>query len=166
MNGYIRTVMSLSVCDGASAIVQTTGYHCGYPGHRISVGRSGMTPCYNGNIVRLKRRGKKNNNVYGTIDDLKMSQEGNQTVGVHEYDAWGNPRRIQFDNGNITEYVFTATGTKYAARDDAAYTMSACRLAHLISAHFIVVRPLGQKVRRELLPKAILQLLATTLSRG
>lgn len=56
--------------------------------------------------------------------------------------------------------------TKYAARDDAAYTMSACRLAHLISAHFIVVRPLGQKVRRELLPKAILQLLATTLSRG
>ena len=245
------TVLSLSVCGGASATVQTAGYHYddlgrltrvdrigmagaaaygydlhGWPTHisgkafreelmyADACGVSGMTPRYNGsigairwkdagyakyrgytftydaldrlthaaygedydltvntnrydeevreydlngNIVRLKRRGKKNNNVYGTIDDLKMSLEGNQTVGVHEYadgltysgamdfpkspdkdsyfrrryngngaltedeargislieyDAWGNPRRIQFDNGNVTEYVFTATGTK------------------------------------------------------
>ena len=112
MNGYIRTVLSLSIYGDTFATEQTAGYNYGYPGHRISVERSGMTPCYNGNIVRLKRRGKKNNNVYGTIDDLKMSLEGNQTVGVHEYDAWGNPRLIQFDNGNVTEYVFTATGTK------------------------------------------------------
>ncbi len=29
INGYIKTVLSLSVCGGASATVQTTGYHCG-----------------------------------------------------------------------------------------------------------------------------------------
>lgn len=111
----------------------------------------------NGNIEHLQRRGKKNNNVYGTIDDLKMSLEGNQTVGVHEYadgltysgamdfpkspdkdsyfrrryngngaltedeargitnieyDDWNNPKRIQFANGNVTKYVYSADGQK------------------------------------------------------
>ena len=88
---------------------------------------------------------------------VKMSLEGNQTVGVHEYadgltysgamdfpkspdkdsyfrrryngngaltedeargitnieyDDWNNPKRIQFANGNVTKYVYSADGQK------------------------------------------------------
>lgn len=107
----------------------------------------------NGNIMRLQRRGLKQDGQYGNIDNLHLAYNGNQPAmikedaepilyegafnlngkGEHrlvyngngalqadetrgitmiEYDATNNPRRIQFTNGNVTEYVYTPSGQK------------------------------------------------------
>lgn len=108
-----------------------------------------------GAIKRLQRRGRKNDGVYGKIDNLHITVKGNRLHYVSddaekllydgafdfngdganasayqynangslitdtgkgimfiEYDNNGMPRRIQFADGNVTEYVYTATGQK------------------------------------------------------
>ncbi|MBQ9093748.1 MAG: hypothetical protein IJY03_07130 [Prevotella sp.] len=97
----------------------------------------------------------KQDGVYGKIDNLHLTYDGNRLVSVRddaakllyngavdfngnadgwaslrytatgalksdtgrgialiEYDQWDNPRRVQFTNGNVTEYIYTATGEK------------------------------------------------------
>ena len=111
----------------------------------------------NGAIKHMQRWGKKNDGVYGKIDNLEITHTGNQlstvtddalpvlydgkydfkdnTVSVTgaEYQYNGNgslvsdankgianidydnnnmPRRIQFTNGNVTEYIYSAGGEK------------------------------------------------------
>ena len=109
----------------------------------------------NGAIKRFQRRGLKQNNVYGKIDNLHISLDGNRVVHVDDdalpvarkgavdftdsserqteytynadgaltgdanrgiakidYDACGYPRRVQFMDGSVTEYVYTVTGVK------------------------------------------------------
>ena len=109
----------------------------------------------NGAIKRFQRRGLKQNNVYGKIDNLNISLDGNRVVHVDDdalpvarkglvdftdsgerqteytynadgaltgdanrgmakidYDACGYPRRVQFMDGSVTEYVYTVTGVK------------------------------------------------------
>ena len=109
----------------------------------------------NGAIKRFQRRGLKQNNVYGKIDNLNISLDGNRVVHVVDdalpvarkgavdftdsserqteytynadgaltgdanrgiakidYDACGYPRRVQFMDGSVTEYVYTVTGMK------------------------------------------------------
>ena len=114
-------------------------------------------PCYNadGAIERLQRRGRKQDGIYGKIDNLNIQLEGNRIVKVTddaeplayhgavdfvdgadtdveytydgngnltsdankgialiEYDGMNMPRRIQFTNGNVIEYTYTAGGQK------------------------------------------------------
>ena len=109
----------------------------------------------NGAIKRFQRRGLKQDNVYGKIDNLHISLDGNRVVHVDDdalpvarkgsvdftdsgerqteytynsdgaltgdanrgiakidYDACGYPRRVQFMDGSVTEYVYTVTGVK------------------------------------------------------
>ena len=109
----------------------------------------------NGAIKRFQRRGLKQNNVYGKIDNLHISLDGNRVVHVDDdalpvvrkgavdftdsgerqteytynsdgaltgdanrgiakidYDACGYPRRVQFMDGSVTEYVYMVTGVK------------------------------------------------------
>ena len=109
----------------------------------------------NGAIKRFQRRGLKQDNVYGKIDNLNISLDGNRVVHVDDdalpvarkgsvdftdsgerqteytynsdgaltgdanrgiakidYDACGYPRRVQFMDGSVTEYVYTVTGVK------------------------------------------------------
>jgi len=107
----------------------------------------------NGNITHLQRRGLKQDEQYGNIDNLHLAYNGNQPVvikedaepilyegafglnekGEHrlayngsgalqsdetrgiamiEYDGANNPRRIQFTDGNVTEYIYTPNGQK------------------------------------------------------
>ena len=110
----------------------------------------------NGNITALERYGKRQDGMYGMIDDLSMEMWGNRTMAVAdraerllyegamdfhapdgtnrafyryntsgalevdtgrgitmiEYDNMLNPIRIQFANGNVTKYVYSAEGEK------------------------------------------------------
>ena len=109
----------------------------------------------NGAIKRFLRRVLKQDNVYGKIDNLNISLDGNRVVHVVDdalpverkgavdftdsserqteytynsdgaltgdanrgiakidYDACGYPRRVQFMDGSVTEYVYTVTGMK------------------------------------------------------
>ena len=110
----------------------------------------------NGNITALERFGKRQDGMYGMIDNLSMEMWGNRTMAVAdraekllyegamdfhapegtnrafyryntsgalegdtgrgitmiEYDNMLNPIRIQFANGNVTKYVYTAEGEK------------------------------------------------------
>ena len=111
----------------------------------------------NGAIKHMQRWGKKNDGVYGKIDNLEITHTGNQlstvtddalpvlydgkydfkdnTVSVTgaeyhyngngslvsdankgianiDYDNNNMPRRIQFTNGNVTEYIYSAGGEK------------------------------------------------------
>lgn len=111
-------------------------------------------------IRKLERYGKKSNNVYGKIDNLRYYYNGLQVDSIKEdaapvtyagafdfvsktvttngmqycydsdgalkwdankglskitYDKNRYPRRIQFSNGNVTEYVYTANGEKLKA---------------------------------------------------
>ena len=48
------------------------------------------TPCYTANLI----------------------SDANKGIAMIEYDNMNQPRRIQFTNGNVTEYVYTSTGEK------------------------------------------------------
>ena len=60
-----------------------------------------------------------------------MTQDEARGIALIEYDEWNNPNRIQFTNGNVTKYVYTATGQKL-------------RTVHYIANTLIEV-PLGEK---------------------
>ena len=41
-----------------------------------------------------------------------LKSDTGRGIAQIEYDQWDNPRRVQFTNGNVTEYIYTATGEK------------------------------------------------------
>lgn len=41
-----------------------------------------------------------------------LKSDTGRGIALIEYDQWDNPRRVQFTNGNVTEYIYTATGEK------------------------------------------------------
>lgn len=50
---------------------------------------------------------------YAYYDDGSLKWDANKGISQIEYDRYGNyPKRIQFSNGNVTEYEYTATGQK------------------------------------------------------
>ena len=112
----------------------------------------------NGAVERLQRRGRKQNQVYGKIDNLNIELDGNRVIRVEDdalpivykgaldftddpgdgveytydgegaltgdknrgiakidYDACGCPRRVQYMDGGVTEYVYSAAGVKLRA---------------------------------------------------
>ncbi len=109
----------------------------------------------NGNVVSLRRHGRRNNGSCGVIDNLRLQYDGNHVSGatdsqgglVYEggfdfkpekvdrhrpygynavgsvvydsdrdvtvsYSNWGTPTEMAYGNGNTTEYVYGADGTK------------------------------------------------------
>lgn len=44
-----------------------------------------------------------------------LIRDDGRGIALIEYDNMNNPRRIQFTNGNVTNYVYTATGRKLKA---------------------------------------------------
>ena len=60
----------------------------------------------------------KDNTVSGTGAEYRYDGNGNlvsdanKGIAKIEYDNMNQPRRIQFTNGNVTEYVYTSTGEK------------------------------------------------------
>ena len=49
---------------------------------------------------------------YGYDNDGSLKWDANKGISLIEYDAFGNPLRVQFSNGNVTEYHYSATGEK------------------------------------------------------
>ncbi|MDO5760282.1 MAG: RHS repeat-associated core domain-containing protein, partial [Bacteroidota bacterium] len=42
----------------------------------------------------------------------RLTSDSNRGIALIEYDGYDNPRRIQFTNGNVTRYVYSALGEK------------------------------------------------------
>ena len=49
-----------------------------------------------------------------------LTQDANKGLSLVEYDLLGHPRRIQHHNGNVTEYVYAATGEKLRVKHTTA----------------------------------------------
>ena len=49
---------------------------------------------------------------YAYYADGSLKWDANKGISRIEYDRFGNPKRIQFSNGNVTEYLYSATGEK------------------------------------------------------
>ena len=47
--------------------------------------------------------------------DGRLTGDKNRGIAKIDYDASGNPRRVQFTDGSVTEYVYTAAGEKLRA---------------------------------------------------
>jgi len=41
-----------------------------------------------------------------------MEEKVNKGIGLINYDLAGNPRRVQFENGHVIEYVYGADGRR------------------------------------------------------
>ena len=59
-----------------------------------------------------------NRYTYNSAGDL--IQDANKGLSLIEYDLFGHPRRIQHHNGNVTEYVYAATGEKLRTKHTTA----------------------------------------------
>ena len=49
---------------------------------------------------------------YTYNDNGALTSDKNRGIALIEYDNSNNPKRVQFTNGNVTEYIYTATGQK------------------------------------------------------
>ena len=47
--------------------------------------------------------------------DGRLTGDMNRSIAKIDYDAAGNPRRVQYMDGSVTEYVYTAAGEKLRA---------------------------------------------------
>ena len=56
--------------------------------------------------------------TYNSAGDL--TQDANKGLSLIDYDLLGHPRRIQHHNGNVTEYVYAATGEKLRVKHTTA----------------------------------------------
>ena len=54
----------------------------------------------------------KNEAHYKYNDSGSLTEDSGRGITNIEYDDWNNPRRIQFSNGNVTRYVYSADGEK------------------------------------------------------
>ena len=61
-----------------------------------------------------------NGNRYAYNNAGDLAQDANKGLSLVEYDLFGHPRRIQHYNGNVTEYVYAATGEKLRVKHTTA----------------------------------------------
>lgn len=54
----------------------------------------------------------KNEAHYKYNDSGSLIEDTGRGITNIEYDNWNNPKRIQFVNGNVTKYVYSADGEK------------------------------------------------------
>lgn len=75
-----------------------------------------------GNLVYNNAFDFKDNTVsvteyeYSYYDDGALKWDANKGISLVKYDKYGMPSSIQFCNGNITEYVYAADGSKLKVR--------------------------------------------------
>lgn len=55
-------------------------------------------------------RGSRADYKYNSVGSL--TEDTGRGIALIEYGDWNNPRRIQFSNGNVTKYVYSADGEK------------------------------------------------------
>ena len=66
-------------------------------------------------------------------DNGALIQDESRGIALIDYDQWNNPFRIQFTNGNVTEYVYSAIGQKlrtthYTAQPNITVAMGTAKL--------------------------------------
>ena len=82
-----------------------------YDGNQLSSVEEKTAPVLSANSYDLKRG--SDNFAYDANGALTM--DGTRGITNITYDYGGYPARVQFDNGNVTKYVYTSTGQKLRA---------------------------------------------------
>lgn len=71
----------------------------------------------NGNIKTLKRYGKKENNTFGTIDNMNYSYVGNQLMNVKDVETYELQQTKYSDKGalslSVQEFFYESNGNMY-----------------------------------------------------
>ncbi|MBQ3805116.1 MAG: hypothetical protein II844_04835 [Prevotella sp.] len=82
-----------------------------YTGNQLTAISDWATPVTaEGSTDYKGERGKQTSCTYNGVGSL-TSDEG-RNIALIKYDNMNNPSRIQFTNGNVTKYVYSATGEK------------------------------------------------------
>jgi len=90
-----------------------------YNGNRLtSITDMGSSNIYDGAFEFVNGSNTNQEYTYNTAGDL--TRDRNKGIARIDYDLFGHPRRIQFRNGNVTQYVYTADGRKLRTKQTTA----------------------------------------------
>ncbi|MBP5771949.1 MAG: hypothetical protein J6W75_11475 [Bacteroidaceae bacterium] len=82
-----------------------------YTGNRLAAVQDYVTPVvYDGSFEFVDGAGSTTEYDYNAAGDL--TQDKNKGIALIDYDLLGHPTRVQFTNGNVTEYVYATDGRK------------------------------------------------------
>ena len=82
-----------------------------YDGCQLSAVEERAAPVVSANSYDLKR----GSDDFAYNDNGALTMDGTRGITNITYDYGGFPARVQFDNGNVTKYVYTSTGQKLRA---------------------------------------------------
>ncbi|MCR5692108.1 MAG: hypothetical protein K6G62_07805, partial [Eubacterium sp.] len=83
----------------------------GYSGNQLMVAKDTSNPVTAEGSTDFK--GPKDVNMRCTYNGVgSLTRDDSRGIALIEYDDMNNPKRIQFTNGNVTKYVYSATGEK------------------------------------------------------
>lgn len=66
-------------------------------------------------VIYSRAMDYKESGEYTYDDNGSLISDSERGITDIQYDTWGNPRRIQFSNGSVTSYVYSALGEKLRA---------------------------------------------------
>ena len=82
-----------------------------YDGCQLSAVEEKVVPVVSANSYDLKR----GSDEFSYDDNGALTMDGTRGITNITYNYGGYPARVQFDNGNVTKYVYTSTGQKLRA---------------------------------------------------
>ena len=82
-----------------------------YDGCQLSAVEERAAPVVSANSYDLKR----GSDDFAYNDNGALTMDGTRGITNITYDYGGYPAKVQFDNGNVTKYVYTSTGQKLRA---------------------------------------------------
>jgi len=90
-----------------------------YVGNKLkSINDMGSSNVYDGAFEFVDGLSNTQEYWYNTAGDLTF--DANKGIALIQYDLLGHPTRVQFTNGNVTEYVYAADGRKLRTKQTTA----------------------------------------------
>ncbi len=90
-----------------------------YVGNKLkSINDMGSSNVYDGAFEFVDGSSNTQEYWYNAAGDL--TRDANKGIALINYDLLGHPIRVQFTNGNVTEYVYAADGRKLRAKQTTA----------------------------------------------
>ncbi len=111
LNGNIKIMKRYGLKqDGQYGIIDDLNYD--YNGNQISKVQDAASRINRIGAMDFDAKGSKKEFRYAYNDNGALVSDESRGIALIEYDDCGNPLRIQFTNGNVTRYVYAATGQK------------------------------------------------------
>jgi RHS repeat-associated protein len=111
-NGGIRKIERYGKkSDGKYGKIDNLRYY--YNGMQLdNVKEDALPLTYTGAFDFVSKKVNTTGVQYAYYDDGSLKWDANKGISKIDYDLNGYPRRIQFSNGNVTEYSYSSTGEK------------------------------------------------------